>query len=190
MISDYADFCYTPFNLAVVINNRQMRISEANDFLTWVFDHERERIHVAYRYDRRKLFIETQRYSDYLQNKRDTKAERPAIAKDYEDAGISTSVNEFFFAESDPHQFLKGLRLRILYFNKDHQARTTLRQVLKHYGYRRRSYLIIEEIEGCLAALGLTIATNSGETDLLKVKLDDRLVFEIERNKNRIQNQR
>jgi len=178
MTSQRADFCYTPFNLAVVINNREMSITEANDFLTWVFNNEHEFVHVAYRYDRRKLFIETKQYSNYLQNKKQIKSERSAIAKDYEDAGINTSVNEFFYAEIDPHHFLKSLRLRILYFNKDHQARTTLRRILKHYGYRRRSHAIIEEIELYLEALDLVITENGRDVDLFKVKLDDRLVLE------------
>ena len=188
MTSERADFCYTPFNLAVVINNRQMSIAEANDFLTWVYENERNRIYVAYRYDRRKLFIETQRYSDYLQDKKSAREERAAIAKDYEGVGIDASVNEFFYAENDPHHFLKCLRLRILYFNKDHQARTTLRNILKHYGHRRRSHKIVEEIEEYLAALDLTIAASSEETDLFKVKLDDRIVLMVENDGKQTRN--
>lgn len=184
MNSFRSDFCYTPYNLAVVINNRQMGIKEASDFLTWVFDNDKNYVQVAYRYDYQKLSIATMQYSDYLCNKRDTKAERSAIAKDYRDAGIRTSVNEFFFAEVDPHHFLKSLRLRILYFNKNHQARTTLRQMLKHYGYRRRSHQIIEEIEDYLDALDLVIVENAQEIDLFKVKLDDRLVFEVKTKTN------
>ena len=184
MNSDRSDFCYTPFNLAVVINNREMSVTQADDFLTWVFDNEREYIHVAYRYNRRKLFIETKQYSNYLLNKREIKSEQSAIAKDYEDAGISTSVNEFFYAETDPHHFLKCLRLRILYFNENHQTRTTLRQILKHYGYRRRSHAIIEEIEAYLEALNLVIMQNAQEIDLFEVKLDDRLVFEVGEKQN------
>lgn len=179
MTDDHAAFCYTPFNLAVVINNREMSIVEADDFLAWVFDAENEYIHVAYRYDRRKLFIETKQYSNYLQNKREIKAEQSAIAKDYEDAGIDGSVNRFFHAEIDPHHYLKCLRLRILYFNEGHQARTTLRQILKHYGYRRRSHAIIEEVETYLEALNLVTSQNAQEVDLFKAKLDDRLVFEV-----------
>lgn len=182
MTSARSDYCYTPFNLAVIINNRQMSISEATDFLAWVYENDSQYIHVEYRYDMRKLSIATMQYSDYLLNKTSVKMERSALAKDYQDAGITSSVNEFFYAEIDPHHYLKSLRLRILYFNETHQARTTLRQILKHYGYRRRNHAIIEEIEEYLEALGLAIVDDGIEMDLFDVKLDDRLVFEVRQN--------
>ena len=172
-------FCYTPFNLAVVINNRRMNVVEIDDFLAWVFDNEKEYLQAEYRDDSQKLMIATLQYVGYLHNRKDIKEERSAIAKDYKDTGIQTSANEFFFAEIDPHHFLKNLRLRILYFNKNRETRTTLRQILEHYGYRRRNHKIIEEIEEYLSELNLAFVDNGRVIDLFDIKLDDRLVLEI-----------
>jgi len=150
---------------------------ETDAFLTWIVNNEKDRIQEAYRDNPQKLFTRTYRYLSFLHHKRATKAEQAAIAKDNRDAGINTNVNAFIFEAEDQHHFLKNLRLRILYFNEGGQARTTLRQILKHYGYRRRSHKIIEEIEDYLDALGLVVKEGSNENDLFKVKLDDRIVI-------------
>lgn len=184
MSSELEEFRYSPFNLAVVISNRRMKVTEIDAFLTWVINNEREHIQAPYRDNPLMLFAKTQRYLSFLHHKKDTKAEQAAIAKDNRDAGLNTNVNAFIFEANDPHHFLKSLRLRILYFNESEQARTTLRQILKHYGYRRRNHKIIGEIEEYLDALDLVIVEDNHEVDLFEVKLDDRIVFKAKARAN------
>ena len=172
-------FCYTPFNLAVVIDNHQMRYSEMVDFLTWVYNDDSCYLSEAYRDDPQKLTIATMQYLGYLHNKEEMKSERAAVAKDYKDAGIQASANKFFYSETDPYHYLKTLRLRILYFNKSHQAHTTLRQIFERCGFRKRNREAIAEIEACLNALNLLVVQEAQGRGMSGIKLDERITLKI-----------
>ena len=76
--------------------------------------------------------------------------------------------------------FLKKIRIQILYGKGNDYVRVKLRTLLKHYGYKRRSQLLIQHINRCLYFYHLEITVRGGIPCLIEdATLDQMLIFHV-----------
>ena len=76
--------------------------------------------------------------------------------------------------------FFKKIRIQILYGKGNDYVRVKLRTLLKHYGYKRRSQLLIQHINRCLYFYHLEITVRGGIPCLIEdATLDQMLIFHV-----------
>ena len=76
--------------------------------------------------------------------------------------------------------FFKKIRIQILYGKGNDYVRVKLRTLLKHYGYKRRSQLLIQHINRCLYFYHFEITVRGGIPCLIEdATLDQMLIFHV-----------
>ena len=76
--------------------------------------------------------------------------------------------------------FFKKIRIQILYGKGNDYVRVKLRTLLKHYGYKRRSQLLIQHINRCLYFYHLEITVRGGiPCSIEDATLDQMLIFHV-----------
>ena len=76
--------------------------------------------------------------------------------------------------------FLKKILINIFYVKVNDYVRVKLRTLLKHYGYKRRSQLLIQHINRCLYFYHLEITVRGGiPCSIDDATLDQMLIFHV-----------
>lgn len=76
--------------------------------------------------------------------------------------------------------FFMLLRLRILYAGGQKYVRMKLRTLLKHYGYKRRSDIIVSHIQECMMFYHIrSYLRGEQKCSIKEIHLDDMITFRI-----------
>ena len=106
--------------------------------------------------------------------------EFPAIQKDTADTKSSFDEESYVSDFSNLDLFFKNIRLRILYSTEKDYVRLKLRTLLKEYGYKRRSKLLLEHINRCMLFYHLEATLRGGVSCCIEeVGLDKMLTFRV-----------
>ena len=174
------ELLYNAFDIAYVIAYADMGAKKAAEFLNWIWQEEFVFLHEFYRDDKYKLVTDTYYWSDYLSDKTVIESEFPTIKKDLESTG-NLSDSELFCSDNfDVDLFFKLLRLRILYVNEKKYVRMKLRTLLKEYGYKRRSDLLLQYLRDRLMFYHIQTFVKGGIIcDICDINLDETIIFRV-----------
>ena len=171
---------YSALDLAVLISARELCEKEIAVFLESVWEKEKDYLAPQYKNNRRKLILDTYYWTHYFYNKTTIDAEFPSIQRDMIDFENTVVKDNYTSDFSSLDLFFKNMRIRIVVDGARDYVRIKLRTLLKEYGYKRRSKMLVDYINCCLEFYHLKAFLRGGiECKIEDVDIDEMLTFRI-----------
>lgn len=173
------ELLYSPSDIAKIIRKRDMGARAGQEFVSAVWEVERDFIPSIYRKNQRKFILDVMDQLNFLENIETYQRELPSVNRDLSDLGSKTVITEDkYFTELDT--FFKELRLRIVILEKQDFVRMKLRTMLREHGYKRRSPQLIRHLHKCLYFYHVeTFTRGEVECDIDEISLDDMITFRV-----------
>lgn len=174
------ELCYSALDVAIIVSSMQLSCREESRMLDLIWEGDKVFLAVPYRTNQRKFILDTYYWIQYLYDKPVIDKEFPAIQKDLAYSKRTLQADQLTSDFSDLDLFFKSIRIRILYGNGNDYVRIKLRTLLKHYGYRRRSQLLLQHINRCMLFYHLEAALRGGVACSIEdAHLDQMLTFRV-----------
>ena len=173
------ELLYSPSDIAKIIRKCDMGARAGQEFVSAVWEVEKDFIPSVYRRNQRKFILDVMDKLNFLENTDTYQREIPSVNRDLSDLGSKTVITEDkYFMELDT--FFKELRLRIVVLDKQDFVRMKLRTMLRKHGYKRRSPQLIRHLHKCLYLYHLeTYIRGEVECDIEEISLDDMITFRV-----------
>lgn len=172
--------CYSALDVAVIISSMQLGCREENRLIDLIWEGEKAFLAPQYRTNQRKFILETSHWIQYFYDKPVIDKEFPAIQRDLAHSNRTLQEDQLTSDFLDLDLFFKSIRIRILYGSGNNYVRIKLRTLLKQYGYKRRSQLLLQHINRCMLFYHLETALR-GEVpcSIEDADLDQMLTFRV-----------
>lgn len=174
------ELCYSALDVAAIISSMQLGCREENRLFDVIWEGEKVFLDSQYRTNQRKFILDTCYWIQYFYDKLVIDKEFPAIQKDLSYSKRSLQSEQLTSDFSDLDLFFKSIRIRILYGSGNDYVRIKLRTLLKQYGYKRRSQLLIQHINSCMLFYHLEATLRGGvPCSFEEADLDQMLTFRV-----------
>ena len=171
---------YTALDIAVIVSSMQLGCRDEIRILDLIWEGEKSFLDIPYRKNQLKFILDTYYWMQYFYNKTVIDKEFPAIQKDLAYSNRTLSTEQLTSDFSNLDLFFKSIRIRILYGNGNNYVRIKLRTLLKQYGYKRRSQLLLGHIKQCMLFYHLETALRGGAPCSIEdADLDQMLIFRV-----------
>lgn len=171
---------YSALDLAILVSARELTEKEIAKFLEAVSEKDNDYLAPQYRNNFRKLILDTYYWTHYFYNKTTIDAEFPSIQKDMFDLGSNLEKDNYTSDFSGLDLFFKNMRIRIVVDGSKDYVRIKLRTLLKEYGYKRRSKMLVDYVNGCMEFFRLKAFLRGGvECEIENVDIDEMLTFRV-----------
>ena len=171
---------YSPLDIAAIISSMQLGCREESRILDQIWENEKAFLDTPYRANQRKFILDTYYWLQYFYDKPMIDREFPAIQKDLAHSNRTFQAEQLTSDFMDLDLFFKSIRIHILYGYRNDYVRIKLRTLLKHYGYKRRSHLLLQHINRCMLFYHLEATLRGGVPCSIKAAdLDQMLTFRV-----------
>ena len=172
--------CYSALDIALIVSNMQLGCRDESRIFDLIWREEKAFLVISYRTNQRKFILDTYYWMQYLYDKLTIDKEFPAIQKDLAHSNRFLQEDQLTSDFSDLDLFFKSIRIRILYGNGNDYVRIKLRTLIKQYGYKRRSQLLLQHINRCMMFYHLEITLRGGvPCSIEDVNLDQMITFRV-----------
>ena len=170
---------YSAIDIAFILQDLKLGCREESKVLDSIWENEKNLLFEQYRDNKRKFLLDVYHWEHYILDKDAIDEELDAIKKEWECSDRILQIDQLSDDLSGFDNFFKGCRIKILYGGSNYM-RIKLRTLLKRYGYKRRSSLIIQYIKHSLLFYHLEVTLHGGETcDIETVGIDEMLIFRV-----------
>ena len=170
---------YSAIDIAFILQDMELGCREESKILDLIWDNEKAFLSKQYRDSKRKFLLDIYHWKHYILDKNAIDEELDIIKKEWDCSDRILQIDQLSDDLSGFDNFFKGCRIKILYGGSNYM-RIKLRTLLKRYGYKRRSSLIIQYIKHSLLFYHLEVTLHGGETcDIETVGIDEMLIFRV-----------
>ena len=174
------ELCYSALDIAAIVSSMQLGFRDENRILDQIWESEKTFLDIPYRTDQKKFLLDIYHWLQYFYDKPVIDKEFPAIQKDLACSNRALQDHQLTSDFSDLDLFFKNIRIRILYGQGNNYVRIKLRTLLKQYGYKRRSPLLLQHINRCMEFYHLEISLRGGiPCSIEEINLDQMLTFRV-----------
>lgn len=174
------ELCYSAIDIAAIISSMHPGYREESRMLDLIWENETVFLAAPYRTNRRKFLLEVYYWMHYFYEKPVLDQEFPVIQKDLTYSNGILHDDQYTSDFTDLDLFFKSIRLRILYGGGHDYVRIKLRTLLKQYGYKRRSQLLLQHINQSMFFFHLEASLRGGiPCSIETAELDQMLIFRI-----------
>lgn len=174
------ELCYSALDIAIIVSSMQLGCRDESRILDRIWVGEKAFLDIPYRTNQRKFILETYHWLQYFYDKPIIDRESLAIQRDLEHSNRTLRADQLTSDFSDLDLFLKSIRIRILYGDGNDYVRVKLRTLLKQYGYKRRSRLLLQHINCCMQFYHLEAMLRGGvPCSIEAANLDQMLTFRV-----------
>ena len=172
--------CYSALDIAVIVSSMQLGCQNESRILDRIWEGEKAFLDTSYIANQRKFILDTYYWMQYFYDKPIIDREFPAIQKDLAQSNRALQTEQLTSDFSDLDLFFKSIRIRILYGYGNEYVRIKLRTLLKQYGYKRRSQLLLKHINCCMSFYHLEATLRGGVPCFIEdADLDHMLTFRV-----------
>jgi hypothetical protein len=170
---------YSAIDIAFILQDLKLGCREESKILDSIWENEKAFLSKQYRDNKRKFLLDIYHWKHYILDKDAIDEELDAIKKECECSDRILQIDQLSDDLSGFDNFFKSCRIKILYGGSNYM-RIKLRTLLKRYGYKRRSSLIVQYIKHSLLFYHLEVTLRGGETcDIETVGIDEMLIFRV-----------
>lgn len=171
---------YSPFDLAEVIIDLNLRSQETAAFLEKIWENERYFLQERYRENKRELIRQTMSRLTFLRDKSTMRNEFKAVQRDFRADGREIFIDAYSENLKNLNLFFKSVRLRILYAGGKDFVKIKRKALMKHYGYKRISGILLKHFYRCIYFYHLqTYSRNRVKYPIEGFKPNEMIVFRI-----------
>ncbi len=172
--------CYSPLDIAVIISSMDLSCQAQVKFMEQIWAYERSFIQSIYRDNKRRLILDTAYWLTYLSEKPTIDVEFPMIQRDMIAIDKVLTEEMYITDHVDLDLFFKSMRLRILYGDGKPYLRIKRRTLMKKYGYKRLSPILIEYFHQCISFYHLQpYMRGQIKCKIEDVGIDEMIVFRV-----------
>ena len=174
------ELLYSSIDLAAIISSMDLSCREQADFLERIWENEQPFLWSGYRGNKRQMILDTSYWLTYFGDKPTIDAEFPIIQRDVQETGGELPTEDYTSDYADLDLFFKSARLRILYGGGKDYIRLKRRTLMKRYGYKRMSPLLMERFHRCIYFYHLQpFVRDRVECRIEDVDIDEVLIFRV-----------
>lgn len=174
------ELCYSALDIAIIVSGMELGCREESRMLDRIWEGEKAFLDTTYRTNRRKFILDAYHWLHYLYDKPALDSEFPAIRRDLASSDRSLQADQLTSDFIDLDLFFKSIRIRILYGSGNDYVRIKLRTLLRQYGYKRRSQLLLQHINRCMLFYHLEATLRGGlPCPIETADLDQMLTFRV-----------
>lgn len=171
---------YSALDIAIIVGNMQFGCRDENRILDLIWVGEKDLLATQYRTNQRKFILDTYHWLQYIYDKPVIDKEFTAIQKDLKNSNRVLQKEQITNDFSDLDLFFKSVRIYILYAGENNYVRIKLRTLLKQYGYKRRSQLLLKHINRCMKFYNLEATLRGGVPCYIEnIDLNQMLTFRV-----------
>ena len=172
--------CYSALDIAVFVSCVHLGCQDESKMLNSIWEGEKAFLAKPYRTNKRKFILDTYHWIQYFYDKAVIDKEFPVIQKDLAHSDLDLQAEQLTNDFSDLDLFFKSIRIRILYEQGKDYVVIKLRTLLKQYGYKRRSALLLQYINHCMLFYHLEATLRGGvPCDIKDADLDQMMIFRV-----------
>ena len=172
--------CYSALDIAVIVSSMQLGCQDESKILDQIWRSEKEFLDEPYRESQRKFILDVYYWLHYLYDKPMIDKEFPAIQKDLANSNRVLLAEQLTSDFMDLDLFFKNIRIRILYGFGNDYVRIKLRTLLKQYGYKRRSQVLLQHINRSMLFYHLEATQRGGvPCSIADVDLEQMITFRV-----------
>ena len=173
-------YYYSALDLATIISSQNLCCQEESRMIDMIWEGENKLLDSKYQNDKKRFILDVYYWMHYFYEKPILDREFFVIQKDFEQSNCTVQVQQYMSDYSDLDLFFKNIRIRILYGKGNNYVKIKLRSLLKQYGYKRRSPLLLQHINECLRFYHLKVTLRGGvPCNIEEVGLDQMLIFRV-----------
>ena len=174
------EFLFSALDVAAIISSMELGCRDENEMIDSIWNGEKAFLVSEYRNNKRKFILDVYYWLQYFYEKPILDQEFPALCQDMMTSDNTIEPEQYMSDFSNLDLFFKKIRIQILYGKGNDYVRVKLRTLLKHYGYKRRSQLLIQHINRCLYFYHFEITVRGGIPCLIEdATLDQMLIFHV-----------
>ena len=174
------ELCYSALDVAAIVSSMQLGCRDESKILDLIWEGETEFLPLPYRTNQRKFILDVNHWIQYFYDKPVIDKEFPVIQKDLAYSKRDLQADQLTSDFSNLDLFFKSIRIRILYGYGNDYVRIKLRTLLKQYGYKRRSQLLLQHINRCMLFYHLGATLRGGvPCSIEDADLDQMLTFRV-----------
>jgi len=172
---------YTPLDIAIFLFVSNFAQSEEREVIQGIWEKEIKSIQTEYRMSKilfkRHIYFELAKLDD-ARNGFNEINELDILLKDTgQTFDISSIINEQEIIE----HYFKTIKLELTYNKRNSYRKIKLRQLLKQFGYKRRSAKLVDDMRHVINTLGLkTYLKNRILCDIGEISIDDMIMLRLE----------
>lgn len=171
---------YSALDIAVIVSSMQLGCRDESRILDQIWAGEKAFLDASYRTNQKKFILDTYHWLQYFYDKPIIDREFPVIQKDLAHSNRALQAEQLTGDFSDLDLFFKSIRIRILYGYRNDYVRIKLRTLLKQYGYKRRSQLLLQHINRCMLFYHLEATLRGGvPCSIEDADLEQMLTFRV-----------
>lgn len=171
---------YSALDIAAIVSLMELGCQEESHLIDRIWKGEKTLLLKPYRTNKRKFILDIYYWMNYFYEKPIIDQEFPAIQKDFECGKHDFDISQYVTDGMDLDLFFKNMRIRILYGKGNDYVRIKMRSLLSHYGYKRRSKVLLEHIHRCMKFYKLKATLRGGvECDIEHCSLDKMITFRV-----------
>ncbi len=174
---------YSPLDMAFILYEMDLGERETAEFILDVWNHEKSFLLEKYRSNKLKFVLDTYYWSNYLADKEIIDGEFSKIQKDAKELGIPLSETIYTSDFSNIDTYFKTVRLKILYGKGNKFIRIKRRSLLKLYGYKRISPVLLDYFKMCLEFYQIESYVRGGVKKSIKdIQNNEMITFRVKEN--------
>lgn len=176
------ELLYDEKTLAKIIIERDMSAKQSRQFLSDIWEYDKEYLYLDYRFNKKKFMLDVMDEVNYWENKVVLDKEITAVNRDLEAIGSECR----YFSEDDYYDirsYFMEMRLRIIFLDNQDYVRMKLRTLLHDHGYKRRTSGLNEYLKQCMYFYHIETYVRGGVVcDIEDITLDDMITFRVVQN--------
>ncbi|WP_436513012.1 hypothetical protein [Clostridium thermobutyricum] len=182
-------YLYTPQDISLFFDYSDFRISDEKAIQEIIWEQRNEILDKDYTDDKHK-FIKAILKNRELCDIMAYKNEVLVINRIMKELGSSYEISKLNYGEDYIEAFFRFIKLRLTYTRNCSYVRLKLRRLLRNFGYKRRTKMLINNIQRSMDALNLECyIKNYQHCNINEIKLDDFMIIRLKssnslKNKN------
>lgn len=172
-------YLYTSQDIALFFDYSDFKLSDEKMIKEDLWERRSEVLDPRHRRDKYKFIKEVSKYREICDAK-DYKNELAVINRIFKEIGSNYEIKKFEYDSNYIEAFFRFIKLRLTYTDGCSFVRLKLRTLLRNFGYKRRSEMLVKDIKRSMKALGLQCYLKDYKPcDIAEVKLDDIIIIRL-----------
>jgi hypothetical protein len=173
-------FKYSAIEIAIIISEMELGCREENRLIEEIWFGEKRYLEKKYKNNKKKFILDVYYWIHYVYEKSSMDNEFLKLQNEFKKNNRTVDENDYVNDYSQLELFFKKSRIHILYGQGPDYVRIKLRTLLSTYGYKRRSYQIVEHIKFCILVYRFNVTLRDREEcDIETCNLDKMLTFRV-----------
>lgn len=172
-------YLYTSQDIALFLDYSDFKLLDEKIIKEDLWERRSKVLDPRHRGDKYKFIKEVSKYREIC-DAEEYKNELVVINRIFKEIGSNYEITKFEYDPNYIEAFFRFIKLRLTYTEGCSFVRLKLRTLLRNFGYKRRSEILVKDINRSMKSLDLQCYLKDYQVcDIAKVRLDDIIIIRL-----------